>query len=298
MKLAYQDFKFRNDTLRTIQYINQIIDTYQKQGFVLSVRQLYYQLVARDYVPNTIQSYKRIAQYVNDGRLAGLIDWNAIEDRNRDVVKRSAWASGAQILKGAARSFHMDLWEGQESRIFVVVEKAALSGVLDSVCHQYDVPLLAARGYPSVSILRDMSLGHIVTALNEGQNVTVLHLGDHDPSGIDMTRDLTERYSLFVNRHYDGNRHFQVKRIALNMDQVEEKNPPPNPAKTTDSRFDDYRKQFGSDSWELDALEPSYLQSLVRAEVETLIDYSVWDERRDDIEDQRKRLYTIANTWE
>lgn len=297
MKQAYKEINFRRDSREMISTINSIINTYLAQGYTLSVRQLYYQLVARDLIPNTEQSYKRIASTINDGRLAGLIDWDAIEDRNRDIEMRTRWTSGAQIVKAAADSFHMDMWENQPNRVFVIVEKAALAGVLDRVCRTHDVPLLAARGYPSVSIVREMVREHITPTIYD-QRPTIIHLGDHDPSGIDMTRDLRERIALFADEYVENGAYEpRVIRIALTMDQIEEKEPPPNPAKTTDSRFAEYLKTYGSESWELDALEPSYLSNLVERHIKNLLDDDLWDTRRQEIEDIRAHLDKAAKDF-
>lgn len=295
MKQQYKEIALRGSSMRMIELINTIIDTYQMQGYVLSVRQLYYQLVARDLIPNTEQSYKRTASIINDGRLAGLIDWDAIEDRNRDIEMRTRWESASSIINACADSFHMDLWEGQANRVFVIVEKAALAGVLSRVCRTYDVPLLAARGYPSVSIVREMVREHFAPTIFE-QCPVILHFGDHDPSGIDMTRDLRERIELFAQEYIDdGGFEPDVQRIALTMKQVDEKKPPPNPAKTTDSRFEDYMRKFGHESWELDALEPAYLADLVQQHIVANIDNDdAWDERKRLVADKRKRLINTA----
>lgn len=295
MKVAYRNFNFRADTTALIVYMNGLIETYQRQGFTLSVRQLYYQLVARDKIENTDRSYKRVASIINDGRLAGLIDWDAIEDRNRDIEIRSRWDSGASIIDACASSYHMDMWDNQFTRPYVIVEKAALVGVLGTVCRRFDVPLLAARGYPSVSIVREMVEEHIGPALASGQQVEVIHLGDHDPSGIDMTRDLQDRFQMFIEP--DDFDRFTLSRIALEMSQIEEKRPPPNPAKTTDSRFQGYRKKFGDESWELDALEPSYMSDLVENHIEQFIDKSNWADRATEIDDTKNRLAKTAREW-
>lgn len=276
--------------------MNNLIDDYLDQGFTLSVRQLYYQLVARDIVENTERSYKRVASIINDARLAGLIDWDAIEDRGRDITLATRWESGSSIVRAAANSFHMDMWDNQENRVFVVVEKAALAGILEGVCRQFDVPLLAARGYPSVSIVREIVEQHISPADRHGQYPTILHLGDHDPSGIDMTRDLEERIGMFM-RQEPNEQLFTVDRIALTMWQIEEKRPPPNPAKTTDARFTEYHKRYGSKSWELDALEPAYLVNLVSNHVQGYIDHDKWDERREYVESVRAKLTKAADRF-
>lgn len=295
MKQAYKDDRISSSVRALIDQINGIVTEYQRQGYMLTVRQLYYQLVSRAVVENTLQSYKRVASNINDGRLAGLIDWSAIEDRTRDIVVRNRWDNGAQVVRASANQFHMDMWEGQAHRLFVIVEKEALAGVMGGVCRRYDVPLLAARGYPSVTVVRDLVLEHLRPAIDAGQEPIILHLGDHDPSGIDMTRDLCERIDLFLDGESIS---YQLKRIALNMPQVRETNAPPNPAKTTDSRFADYKRKFGVESWELDALEPAYLDQLVTLNIEQHIDFGLWEERKLEIQKVKDDLSEVADDLE
>lgn len=270
-----KNFSQHNDML--IQFMNHLIEGYQRQGYVLTVRQLYYQLVAQAVVENTLQSYKRVASLINDAKLAGLIEWDAIEDRTREFLVNSHWTSGGQIIRTAADSYLEDMWENQPSRVFVIIEKEALVGVLQRTCRRWDVPILAARGYPSGTVLREFAQRHLLPALSADQSIKILHLGDHDPSGIDMTRDLIDRIEMFTYGHVDT---YSIERIALTMDQVEEVKPPENPAKSTDSRFKSYRREYGTSSWELDALTPQYLNQLVENSIEDAIDLEAWDEKQ------------------
>lgn len=285
----FKSIKFKPETEKLISVINIIIRDYQKQGFKLTVRQLYYQLVAKDYIPNNLRSYNKIKATVNDGRLAGYIDWTAIEDRTREFIKRQRWESGGEILEAVAHSYHMDQWHEQDYRVFVVVEKEALAGVLEPVCRKFDIPLLAARGYPSISVLYDFMSKDLQEAFNQRQEPVILHLGDHDPSGIDMTRDLGERLMMLC----DG-RDIRVERIALNMAQVKEQKPPPNPAKDTDARFEGYESKYGPHSWELDALSPAYLARLVERHTLEYIDPKLWKAREQEIEATKKKLLKMA----
>lgn len=298
MKECYIPKSFRDDALILIERINGIIDEYEAQGYTMTVRQVYYQLVAGDIVPNNLNSYKRVASVINDGKLAGLIDWDAMEDRTREFIRNSAWTSGRHILQSSAEWFHMDMWVNQPNRVFVVIEKEALVGVLEHTCRKFDVPLLAARGYPSGTVLREFVEDDVLSAINSGQQVTILHLGDHDPSGLDMTRDLRERVELFCANTIDEDEYPEVKRIALNMDQIRRFNPPPNPAKTTDARFKVYQRRFGVESWELDALKPQYLNDMVSTEIENLYDPDRWAERRQEIESIRIKLHNTAAEFE
>jgi DNA topoisomerase VI subunit A len=295
MKQQYLEKSFQRETLRLIEVMNAIIDEYVEQGYVLTVRQLYYQLVARAIIENTEKSYKRITSIVNDAKIAGLTDWDAIEDRTRSFIRRSAWTSGASVLKSARDSYHEDMWTNQHTRIFVIVEKEALAGVLEGVCNKYDMPLLAARGYPSGTVLREFAESDLIPALDRGQDVIILHLGDHDPSGIDMTRDLRERLELFVSSDLAVS--LDLKRIALNMEQIRKVNPPENPAKSTDSRYKDYRRKYGQSSWELDALDPRYLNNLIDGEVNKIIDFHAWEERQGEIEIVRSALDDVYESF-
>lgn len=289
MKEFYEATNFRQDSLDLIDRIDVIIRSYVAQGFTLTVRQLYYQLVARAVIPNTERSYKNTVRLVNEARLAGLLDWEAIEDRTRGFTSRPHWKSGKELLNSCAKQFHMDMWENQGRRVFVIVEKEALSGVLEGVCYRYDVPLLSARGYPSASVLREFARGTLSTTVKD---IVMLHLGDHDPSGIDMTRDLIGRLKLLSR-----NVPFEMRRIALTMEQIEDQQPPPNPAKTTDARYEGYEEQFGTESWELDALQPNFLVNLVESNIIGEIDQDNWEEREAEIRDVRAKLERVAEAF-
>jgi len=295
MNQEYTSKRFIVASERLIHVINVILEDYQNQGFRLTVRQLYYQLVAKDLIPNQEREYKRIIRLCNDARMAGLIDWDAIEDRTRFFRSQSRWTSGADILRAAAESYHEDLWKNQENRVFVIIEKDALVGILENVCRSFDVPILAARGYPSVTVLREFAEEQIIPAMDQEQEVIVLHLGDHDPSGIDMTRDIRDRLDIFTADSNGGD--FSVHRIALTMDQIREQNPPENPAKETDIRFAGYVSRYGHSSWELDALPPTYLESLVRDHIRAKISPGAWKEAVGRVDDTKGRLGKLADKF-
>jgi len=290
-KQAYKRARFTDESLTLIDTMNGIVTDYVAQGFRLTVRQLYYQLVARDVIPNNEKSYKRVTNLVNDARNAGYMDWDAIEDRTRAFVRRQRWGSGSDILHAAARSFHMDMWDNQYNRPFVIIEKEALVGVLEPACNDLDVPILAARGYPSASVLREFAVQDVLPT-GYDQNIVIIHLGDHDPSGLDMTRDLRERIEM-----YSPGVSIELVRIALNMDQIEARKPPPNPAKTTDSRFEEYRKQYGDESWELDALPPAFLVDLVETQIGLYRDDEAWKEKAAEVQTITDKLTKVAKRF-
>jgi len=272
--------------------INRILRDYEAQGYDLSVRQLYYQLVARNIVENTERSYKNVSALVSHARLAGLIDWEMIKDRAREMVQNSHWNTPAEIVRSAARSYRVDMWENQPCYVEVMVEKQALEGVLVPVCRELDVPFTANKGYSSSSTMYEAAQRYIERA-EQGKHLFVLYLGDHDPSGIDMSRDVQDRLELFTTQAG-----IEVERLALNMDQVREMRPPENPAKITDSRARAYIKRFGQSSWELDAIEPARLASLVRNAVHRLIDDEIWEDDSARMKAGRTELEKFADNYE
>lgn len=286
----YKEITFKNKTLQQIDRMNAIIEEYLDAGYTLTVRQLFYQLVSRDIIPNNEKSYKQTTSIVNDARIAGLIDWDAIEDRTRSFEQRSRWSKPQDILTASAKQYHTDPWATQDKRLFLIVEKEALVGVFERVCHEFDVPLLAARGYPSASVVRDFAKREIEQS--DDKDVVILHFGDHDPSGIDMTRDLEDRFEMFG---WSGD--FVLKRMALNLDQIERLKPPPNPAKMTDTRFVKYRQKFGDKSWELDALPPTVLSDMARKEILSHVDVKRWDKWSAGVEKARKKMLKLVETW-
>lgn len=284
-KIRYVYQTFQQTTLTRIKQADQIMSEYAEQGYDLTLRQLYYQFVARGLCANKQREYKKLGDAVSNGRLAGLLDWNMLVDRTRKQESNAHWGSPEEIVEAAAKSFERDKWEGQPYYVEVWVEKEALAGVVASAAEPLDVTRFSCRGYVSQSAMW-RAAERFRKHEHEGRNGIILHLGDHDPSGIDMTRDIAERLRTFKAR-------VDVKRIALNMNQIVSLGPPPNPAKLTDARAASYVEEFGHESWELDALEPSYLNYLISNHIRCHCDMDAWNAMKEEQERQRKTLEAV-----
>lgn len=323
MKIRYQDLNLRPDSLKIVAQANKILSEYASRGIIVTLRQLYYQFVARDIIPNRQSEYKRLGSIVNDARLAGLIDWDYLQDRTRNLNSLSHWNSPAEIIEGAANSYQRNLWAGQENYVEIWIEKDALIGVIETVCQEFDVPYFSCRGYTSQSEMWGAGQ-RLLSRARDYQHIHIVHLGDHDPSGKDMSRDIEDRLKNFLIHHLirdfmkgkelapagpDRERQGeeieaavapflpQIDRIALNMDQVAQYNPPPNPAKITDSRASAYIEEFGAESWELDALDPDVLTALIRTAIESRLDRALWDKQLERQERERAILTKTSRNW-
>lgn len=296
--IAYKPRSFSPDHQDVIASAVLILNEYARQGFDLTLRQLYYQFVARDLIPNHDRSYKRLGAIVNDARLAGEIDWDHIVDRTRFVREEAYWASPASIIEAAMASFQLDKWATQDTYVEVWVEKDALIGVIERVCRQLETSYLSCRGYVSQSEMWRAARRFGKRAAQD-QNIMVFHLGDHDPSGVDMSRDIETRIREFLwGDGYDDAQCFSFRRIALNWDQIQQYDPPPNPAKLTDVRARRYIAEHGRESWELDALEPSAIASLIEEAVLSVRDKDAWEKVEAEQKKQSAVLRLTHERWD
>lgn len=293
--ICYADRNFKSASLEVIEQANEILEEYEKQGFDLTLRQLYYQFVSRGLIANTQKEYKRLGGIINDARMAGHVDWDYIVDRTRELKEKPDWSSPALIVDACANQFRYDKWAKQEYRPEVWIEKDALIGVIERICNELQVPYFSCRGYTSQSEMWSASQRLLGYCEND-QIPYIIHLGDHDPSGIDMSRDIQDRLELFLY-HHDELFTLKFERIALNMDQVVQYGPPPNPAKITDSRAPGYIKKHGNKSWELDALEPRVMSDLIQDAVFAVRDVDAWDSEVQRENSAKQALRFASSNW-
>lgn len=298
-KQAFIEKRFTASVSHMIDQANVILREYAAKGLTMTLRQLHYQFVARavpdlQKVPyqNTKQSYKRLGDAMSNARLAGLTDWGHMEDRLRELERSARWDSPDEIIRAVANQYQEDLWRGQKTRPEVWIEKDALAGVIDGICSELRIDYFACRGYVSQSA-QYKAAQRFNTYRRNGQEPVIYHFGDHDPSGLDMTRENEAKFALLTGRPV------KVVRLALNYDQVEEYNPPPNFAKLTDSRAGGYVEQFGEESWELDALDPDVLVQLIRDAVEPHIDPRKWAAAEAEEAKRQDEIRDVSNQdWE
>lgn len=291
MKIMYQPKVFRARALKMIERANVLLEDYEQQGIKITLRSLYYRFVANGWLPNKQRAYKRLGKVIGNARLAGKIDWEHLEDRMRSLASLQHFSGAQDALDKLASWYHVDLWAGQQWRPEVWIEKDALSGVVAGVCDENDVPYFCCRGYTSLSEMWRASL-RLRRWTDAGQKPYIIHFGDHDPSGIDMSRDIHMR----LRKTFLSDCEFE--RVALNMDQIEKHKPPPNPAKVSDSRYKGYVAAFGDESWELDALEPKEFRKIIEAQLKVIRDDKPWNAAVKQKEVVRERLKEVSRDWE
>jgi hypothetical protein len=196
------------------------------------------------------------------------MDWDQIEDRARQPQKHPEFRDLAELAAAAANSYRLPRWADQDYYVELWVEKDALASVLKPLADEHHVVLMVNRGYSSASAMKEASDRFLDRG--QGKECVLLYLGDLDPSGEDMVRDIDDRLWMFCAN-------VDVRKVALNIEQVDEHSPPPNPAKLTDPRAAGFIAQFGGNSWEVDALHPGVLGAVIRAEFDEIIDWTKMD---------------------
>jgi len=315
MKEAFKIHKFKAKALEIIVSANAIIKEYAAAGDDLTLRQLYYKFVSRNLFPddrmylynkarrkwekddsdkatkNAEPNYKWLGDIVSNARLAGYTDWQYIKDRTRASHTVGHWDSPEEIIEYYSDWFKVDTREDQDYYIEVWVEKEALAGVLKKVCDKIDVRWFACKGYCSSSAMYEASK-RFIRQEKAGKETMIIHLGDHDPSGIDMTRDIRDRLRMMGAR-------MEVNRIALTIEQIREYDPPSDPARATDSRYIEYVENTGEDrQWELDALEPAMLRSLIEETVDGYTDFDLLEDKQAIQDEGERRLVLVHKNWD
>ena len=277
MKEKFRDVRFRGDTQVYLANILEIINKYQKMGYRMTLRQLYYQLVAAGMVENKTKEYDKLSRNLTNARMGGYVDWQAIEDRVRIPIMHAEFENIAELVEAACASYRLPRWRDQDYYIELWTEKDAISSILKPLAMEYHIHLIVNRGYSSASAMYDASY-RFRTPEAEDKHCTILYLGDFDPSGLDMDRDIKSRlYEFGVEVDYI--------RIGLTWEQIQEHKPPLNPAKLQDPRAGNYVAQYGESSWEVDALPPEVLHEIVDNAITERMDedkYQAWIEKEEE----------------
>lgn len=256
----------------------------------MTVRQMFYRLVGLGLIAKTEAEYKgTICRLLADLRRDGTIPYQDIADSTRWMRKPRTFDSAKDALISTARLYRQAVWRDSDQYVEVWLEKEALAGVLVEVTEEYDVPLMVTRGYPSLSFL-STAAETIKAAWWKEKRITILYLGDYDPSGLDIRRNVAGQLVNLAGLEPDD---IGFVAVAVNRDQIADLGLPTRPTKTTDSRA----ARFGdARSVEVDAIGPADLRQMVRDEIENLLPYGALDRVRLAEESERTILERMVAT--
>ena len=242
----------QKQSLELLEQVQKIMGSYD---FALTLRQIYYQLVAKQIIPNKQNYYHKLSRLCVMGRDEGILPEEGFADRLREVDKLSSWVDLNEFMETVRRSYHKDKWQNQDRYLEIWTEKDALRGVLSQVTYQYDVSLMVARGQLSRTAIYEASKRYKIKSDKE---CYLYYCGDFDPSGLSIYESIKERLSdfgVFIN----------YERIALTQKQIEKYQLPSDPGKKTDPNYNKFVSLYGSDMVvELDSLPPDVLRDIIK----------------------------------
>ncbi|MFZ2419264.1 MAG: hypothetical protein WAW22_12195 [Smithellaceae bacterium] len=245
----------QKQSLELLEQVKEIIESYD---FALTLRQIYYQLVAKQIIPNQQKYYMKLSRLCVIGRDEGILPEDAFADRLRQVDKLASYIDLADFMTTVRRAYRKDKWADQDAYIEIWTEKDALRGVITPVTYAYDVALLIVRGQVSRTAIYE-SYERFAEKMEEGKDCYLCYFGDFDPSGLSIYHSLKERLMSYGE---DGDR-INFERIALTPGQIEEYSLPSDPAKQADPNYKRFVAEYGDNVVELDALPPDVLKELV-----------------------------------
>jgi hypothetical protein len=256
------------------------------EGHPMTVRQVYYQLVARQLIPNNRSQYQAVSTLLVDARKNGTVPWEWVEDRNRRPRTVNMWANLDDFILTVRSAYRRDVWQDQSHQVEAWLEKDALSGIFEDALRPYGVTLNVGRGYDGWD-----SIHNAAERIGDGDDTTILYFGDFDPSGEDMFRSLVERLAFLECEP-------TIIKCALTLEDIRRYNLPADLAKTTDSRHAAHVAKWGDVSVELDALPPAVLRQRLIDEVVSRLDMPALEATRQQQADDRARLSALLDKSE
>jgi len=190
---------WEGDKQYVVSEIISVVNDYSKQGYCLTLRQVYYQLVSKNVIPNDDVAYGKLSSLLDDCRYSGLIDWNAIEDRGRVPYTPYFEYSVSDAIERTKDSYSLDKRQEQPVYIELWSEKDAISNILKQAVRDYTITVGINKGFTSSTAIYDAYNRFTSKILEEGKKVVVLYFGDHDPSGLDMVRDIRDRLEFMMS---------------------------------------------------------------------------------------------------
>jgi len=255
------------------------------QAFLpLTLRQIFYRLVATTGFPKSERAYKHLGQILVRARRAGLVSWDAIRDDGFHRPGSLGWDDLDDVTRAftnTVEAFTLDRQRGQRRRVVVWCEAGGMVRQLQRVTREFSVPVYSSGGFDSVTVKHDQA-----SEFAAMKDVAVFHIGDHDPSGVHVFGSLDGDIRAFIDAM--GGR-VEFVRLAVTPDQIHQHNLPTSPPKATD------RRAFDGDTVQAEALPPDVLSELVRDAISSVLDTATFNAVLEHERDAKRRL---AAWWE
>lgn len=288
---GFKSWNPRTKTRAILEQVQDVLATYEEH-LPLTLRQIFYRLVASYDYDKTEQAYARLGEYLNRARRARIIPFDAMRDDGWVQQRPNGFSGMAgfwESVRGAAKNYYRDKQERQKKRLIILVEAAGMIPQVERVAFDYGVSVASSSGFDSLTIKKAMA----DAVEKDGRPSKYLHVGDLDPSGVCIFDSVAADVEAFVapdDELLDGKVEFE--RIALTSEQVRNHGLPTKPPKKNDRRGNGI-----DDTCQAEALPPDVLATIIREKIESDIDLDIYREdcRVERIE--RRELVETIDNW-
>ncbi len=275
-------FSWTQHQLNKASEVKSVIDDLEDY-LPLTLRQIFYRLVAAFKISNTRSQYNMLSTLVSEMRHEGMIDWDAIADQHRRVSEKRGWTDQVEYVqvwtKNFCGNYERCLVQDQPVYIEMWVEKDALSTIFERVAYPYCIRVVTNKGFSSTTFVNDFRNRVNAAITRHRQRPIMLYFGDFDPSGVAMLEDIQNR----CETRFDLHGMVEHKRIALNIEDIQRYNLPYSidAIKKSDTRYKQFCSRYGDIAVELDALHPAELEKIARKAIESELDMDLFNEQRE-----------------
>jgi hypothetical protein len=252
----------RSNTVDLLRKVNAVLEEYRKHQ-PLTLRQIFYRLVGAHGYAKTETAYARLGEHLNRARRAGLIPFSAIRDDGTAVAEPKAWENAADLVRAVikeAEDFRLDRQRGQPVRLMFAVEAGGMLPQVQQIADPYGIAVHSSGGFDSVTAKHDLAAG-----LGRWPRVEVIHVGDHDPSGVHLFSSMAEDVRA-ISRDLGLPGEINFTRLAVTPAQIEALVLPTAPAKVTD------RRSFAGETVQCEAIPPDVLADIIHGAIVNRLD--------------------------
>jgi hypothetical protein len=272
-------WRMNSDSAAVVEAVRRVLEEYRAH-LPLTIRQVFYRLVALEVLGKTERDYKGLCEKVNRARRGLLVPFDAIRDDGLTHKPGHDFADLEDALgyfDRLARSARFDLQADQSCRLVLWCEAAGMVPQLQRVGARYGVDVVSSGGFDSLTAKHDMAC-QLGQAPHE-----VLHIGDFDPSGVHVFSSLAEDVNALASDL--GLEPVTFTRLAVTPAQIARLGLPTAPPKVTDRRAFD-----GAGTVQAEAIPPDELARIIGEALTSRLDLEAIAEAERQAEEWRAEL--------
>ena len=296
---GFAEWKPQKKTLRLLEDIDGVLEEYADY-LPLTIRQVFYRLVGDQGYPKTENFYAAVQEASNRARRSGRIEFASIRDDgvSRRGGERHTYKTPRDYYKihETLSNFYLRSWhDDQPTFVRLLSEASGMVPLLERAVGSLRIGVASSSGFDSLTVKHDLFEDALQRFKEHSQKTVLLHVGDHDPSGVSIHESMAEDLAAFCEDSSAADVDDQIielRRVALLPEQISlySIETTPDDIKPTDSRSRAFLERGLAPAAQLEAIPPETLTEIVRQAVEDALDMDVLRQSRDRERRERREV--------